>query len=68
MRAYKQYLAKASGNKTNANDEKLRPRPPMADPGTPEDTRSIRTLLGAAARRGSCGTNNQQPHIVSFGN
>jgi hypothetical protein len=59
VRAYKQYLAKASGNTTrNANDEKLRPRPPMADPGTPEDSRSIRTLLGAAAGRGSSGTNN----------
>jgi hypothetical protein len=58
VRAYKQYLAKASGNTTNAYDEKLRPRPPIADPGTPEDTRSIRTLLGAAAGRGSSGTHN----------
>jgi hypothetical protein len=41
VRAYKQYLAKTSGNTTNANDEKLQPRSPMADPGTPEDTRSI---------------------------
>jgi hypothetical protein len=59
VRAYKQYLAKASGNTTrNANDERLRPRPPMADLGTPEDSQSIRTLLGAAAGRGSSGTNN----------
>jgi hypothetical protein len=58
VRAYKQYLAKTSGNTTNANDEKLHPHSPMADPGTPEDTQSIRTLLGADAGRGSSGTNN----------
>jgi hypothetical protein len=58
VRAYKQYLAKTSGNTTNANDEKLQPHSPMADPGTPEDTWSIRSLLGGDAGRGSSGTNN----------
>ncbi len=58
VHAYKQYLAKTSGNTTNANDEKLRSCSPMADPGTPEDTWSIRTLLGADAGREGSDTNN----------
>ena len=55
VREYKKYLAKTSGNNNDCNTEKLRPRPPMQDPGTPDDNRSIVSFFGVGGRNN---TNN----------
>ena len=46
VRLYKKYLAAASGNTGDYNDEKLRSRPKMPDPGTPDGNHSMRNFLG----------------------
>jgi hypothetical protein len=61
VREYKKYLAKISGNTHDYDAEKLRPRPPLQEPGTPHDNHSVLSFFGGDRNRSSntsSGTNN----------
>lgn len=56
VQEYKKYLAEAAGN-SDYNDEKLRPRPTIPDPGTPEGNHSLRRFFGRSSNANG-GTQN----------